>query len=194
MHLEELIHVYDVSRVLSDDFTESLLTSSSVLHEIEHPYRSSKDARKCHKIFAFKKSQNKFTDSIFNVTNATLRNYLQHFHHSCTGVELFPLSNLRVSEDYFLYIYREGDLCDAHVDVHNHVRRELSLILMLNDDYEGGDLEFYCGDTLIKTIKAKKNAIVIFPSNFVFVHRVAPITKGTRIVIVYWLCPSDDSA
>lgn len=52
--------------------------------------------------------------------------------------------------------------------------------LLLNDDYEGGELVFPEQD---KSIKAKAGDMVVFPGYYVS-HGVAKITKGTRRVLL----------
>jgi predicted 2-oxoglutarate/Fe(II)-dependent dioxygenase YbiX len=52
----------------------------------------------------------------------------------------------------------------------------------LNDDYEGGELVFWESET----IKLKAGSIMIFPSNFMYPHKVMPVTKGTRYSYVSW--------
>lgn len=58
----------------------------------------------------------------------------------------------------------------------------LSLVGVLNDDYEGGDL---C--LIDKEYKLKKGSVIIFPSNFMYPHLVKPVTKGTRYSFVSWI-------
>ena len=74
-----------------------------------------------------------------------------------------------------------------HHDYHWKMPRHLSYSLCLNDDYEGGELEFGFTKTDFEKIKMKKNSCILFPSNFMFSHRVHPVTKGTRYVIVGWM-------
>ena len=65
--------------------------------------------------------------------------------------------------------------------------RKVSLTLLLNDDFEGGDLEFatYSEETCeITPIKAKAGDMIFFTSGTE--HRVTPITKGTRYSLVVW--------
>jgi len=64
--------------------------------------------------------------------------------------------------------------------------RKLSMVLQLSDpeDYEGGDLELY-GSSLITTVTKKRGLVVAFPSYIL--HRVTPVTKGTRISLVVWI-------
>jgi len=58
----------------------------------------------------------------------------------------------------------------------------LSILGSLNDDYEGGELVFWESET----IKLKAGSIMIFPSNFMYPHKVMPVTKGTRYSYVSW--------
>ena len=58
----------------------------------------------------------------------------------------------------------------------------LSLVGILNDDYEGGDFVFNDNHTL----KFNVGDILIFPSTFMYAHEVKAITKGTRYSFVSW--------
>ena len=64
--------------------------------------------------------------------------------------------------------------------------RKLSCVIQLSDpnDYEGGDLQLNNGSGVV-TIEKKKGRVVFF-SSFVL-HRVTPVTNGTRISLVTWL-------
>jgi hypothetical protein len=59
----------------------------------------------------------------------------------------------------------------------------LSVLGALNDDYEGGDLIMWETDK----IKLKAGSIMIFPSNFMYPHRVDEVTLGTRYSYVSWV-------
>jgi PKHD-type hydroxylase len=65
--------------------------------------------------------------------------------------------------------------------------RKLSLVLLLSDpnEYEGGDLELFAGNQTVKVQKTK-GIVHAFPSYVM--HRVTPVTKGTRRSLVVWLC------
>ena len=58
----------------------------------------------------------------------------------------------------------------------------LSFIFNFNDDYEGADLCFW--DDYI--IPLAKGDIVMFPSTFLFPHRVTKCIKGTRYSGAVW--------
>ena len=56
-----------------------------------------------------------------------------------------------------------------------------TLIIPLNDDFEGGGTAF-----THKTFKPKKGEAIIFPSNWCYLHQGNPVTSGTKRVIVTW--------
>ena len=58
----------------------------------------------------------------------------------------------------------------------------ISLIGNLNEDYKGGEFVMW-GDT---EIKLKKGDMLIFPSNFLYPHKVNPVKKGKRYSFVSW--------
>ena len=59
----------------------------------------------------------------------------------------------------------------------------LSCIGLLNDDYEGG--EFIMFDN--HEIKFKQGDLIIFPSNFLYPHKVEPVMRGIRYSFVSWV-------
>ena len=84
--------------------------------------------------------------------------------------------------------YSPGGKYNIHTDHFTTSIRALSVIINLNDDYEGGDLVFTDQkEKEIKRLKLGKGSIVFFPSNFMYPHGIQPITKGTRYSIVAWL-------
>lgn len=85
--------------------------------------------------------------------------------------------------------YKPGGKYEPHVDHGASVPRTVSIIINLNEEYEGGDIVFFKpnGKEEMKRVKAKKGTIIFFPSNFLFKHCVEPIKKGTRYSIVSWL-------
>jgi predicted 2-oxoglutarate/Fe(II)-dependent dioxygenase YbiX len=75
--------------------------------------------------------------------------------------------------------------CDHITDMFDGTRRGipvLSIVGILNDDYEGGDFIMW-QDT---KIDLKQGDVLVFPSVFMYPHRVERITKGTRYSFVSW--------
>jgi hypothetical protein len=58
----------------------------------------------------------------------------------------------------------------------------LTILGGLNDDYEGGEFVMFT-DT---PVEIGKGDLLIFPSNFLYPHRVDPVTKGVRYSYVSW--------
>lgn len=84
--------------------------------------------------------------------------------------------------------YDLGGKYEVHTDHFTSSPRHLSIIMNLNDDYEGGDLIFTDQkEKEIKRLKLGSGSVVFFPSNFMYPHSIEPITKGTRYSIVAWL-------
>lgn len=84
--------------------------------------------------------------------------------------------------------YTPGGKYEVHTDHYTSSLRHLSVIINLNNTYEGGDLIFTDQkDKEIKRLKLGKGSIVFFPSNFMYPHMIEPIKKGTRYSIVAWL-------
>jgi predicted 2-oxoglutarate/Fe(II)-dependent dioxygenase YbiX len=58
----------------------------------------------------------------------------------------------------------------------------LSIVGVLNDDYEGGEFTFF-GEL---KIPLQKGDILLFPSCFLYPHEVLPVTEGSRLSFVSW--------
>jgi PKHD-type hydroxylase len=65
--------------------------------------------------------------------------------------------------------------------------RKLSLSLQLSDpdEYDGGDLELWFGGEEPIKMKKEKGMMTFFPSYAL--HRVSPVTRGTRRSLVCWI-------
>jgi PKHD-type hydroxylase len=83
--------------------------------------------------------------------------------------------------------YEGGGHYDWHMDCGIGIqnRRKVSVTVQLSDpsEYEGGNLDFNIGNKL--TAPRIKGAAVVFPS--FYLHRVTPVTKGTRKSFVLWV-------
>jgi|9_EtaG_2_1085328.scaffolds.fasta_scaffold00121_29 PKHD-type hydroxylase len=74
---------------------------------------------------------------------------------------------------------------DWHTDIGHgdHSTRKISISIILNDGYEGGDMGFFStGETLITP---DRGMAVCFPA--FMPHRVTPVTKGIRWSLVCWV-------
>lgn len=93
---------------------------------------------------------------------------------------------VRVDGDsgYNLLRYNDGGYHRSHTDDIKSAKRILSMSIVLNDNYEGGELSFFDDGYVIPP---KVGSVVIFPSNFMFPHEVKTVNNGTRYAIVTWL-------
>jgi len=87
-------------------------------------------------------------------------------------------------EPYNMLRYRGGQEYKAHADGGTDTGRSVSAIVYLNNDYEGGEIEFVNFE--IK-IKPEPGMLILFPSNFAYKHIAHPVTKGTKYAIVTWI-------
>lgn len=99
----------------------------------------------------------------------------------------FPYGHVTRDSGYDLLRYHPGGKYDFHTDSGPSADyiRTLSVIINLSpaDHYTGGELEFEDGPRF----KLSAGDIVVFPSSFLFPHRITPIETGTRHSIVTWL-------
>jgi predicted 2-oxoglutarate/Fe(II)-dependent dioxygenase YbiX len=85
--------------------------------------------------------------------------------------------------------YASGDLgfYDWHTDFAGYrPLRKISISIQLSrpEDYDGGDLELHFNNRP-QSLEKARGALLAFPS-FVL-HRVAPVTRGTRFSLVAWV-------
>ena len=99
----------------------------------------------------------------------------------------------RYKKGGFYNFHRDGGGCHlvkynnpTNAFMHGHVRK-LSMTVLLNKSFEGGDFEFTSytkEECTITPVEMNQGDIVVFPSWME--HRVAPITKGIRYSFVTW--------
>ena len=90
--------------------------------------------------------------------------------------------------DFRINKYGVNGFMSSHIDNihHSHGQKygypQVSVLLFLNDDYEG---DLVTRRAII--YKKKKGSAVVFPSNFMFPHEVTTVTKGERWSVISWL-------
>jgi PKHD-type hydroxylase len=139
-----------------------------------------KKIRKSKVNFTFPDEENRW---IFNKLN----NFVQMINDKFFGFDLVGYDSFQFST----YNSKENGHYDWHIDSHvgtqnsfgTGLHRKLSMTLLLNDDFEGGDFEINLSAP--KKIEVKKGMAIFFPS-FVL-HRVTPVTKGIRKSLVIWV-------
>ena len=127
---------------------------------------------------------NKELDVLFNKDLIVLEEYVR------TAISKYYLKvNANYLVTYFSDIrlnkYSTGTLMSEHVDL---IRRRsgdgvpvLSIVGQLNQGYTGG--EFIMNNQVVNLVQGD---ILIFPSTFLYPHRVNEVTSGTRYSFVTW--------
>lgn len=96
-------------------------------------------------------------------------------------------------EDFQYTIYNSAEVGGDHYDWHmdkgyrdGASPRKLSLVVNLSDpsEYEGGELQFHA-DRGLEVADKTQGKVHCFPSYIL--HRVTPVTKGTRRTLVVWI-------
>lgn len=110
-----------------------------------------------------------------------------------------PFYNFKIrdSEMPQLLAYEPGGHYQAHVDAvarwknpdgtmiwKKSIDRDLSTVLFLNDNFEGG--EFVFPDLRVR-IRPEPGLLIAFPSSQFYVHKVEPVISGTRYTMVNWM-------
>jgi hypothetical protein len=114
-----------------------------------------------------------FVDKFHASIAAPLRQYMNTY-----GAKIETFENPQ------LLRYGPGQKFHDHIDDHPFFTRRISLTFYINDEYEGGDIEF---NRLKVRVSAKANQLLVFPSNFIYNHQVHPVINGTRYVVVQWM-------
>jgi len=186
MNLEHFIHVE--RNVIPDDFCEQIIKEYDEPDDWKpgtiNDYEVN-EYRKCEVVYLSQdeilernlKTRKKIDDRLFNIITNHIEKYLKKYD---------SLGYVQITEDtgYMLLRYKTGDYVKKHVDTSSDQHRTLSCSLILNDNYEGGEITFFDGE--IKP-NLKKGDLLIFPSSFTYPHQVLPITSGTRYSIITWI-------
>lgn len=103
-----------------------------------------------------------------------LEEYHKHFYPSVNPIpgEMIVLK------------YQTGQEYKQHVDAGTKNNRIVSMVIYLNDDYVGGNIEF---PYLNFNLKPPANSMIFFPSNYIYAHIAHPVTEGTKYAVVQWI-------
>ena len=186
MRLEDFIHVEE--NVISDELCRQIIEE----YDEEDDWKPGtindyeiNEYRKCEVVYLSQeetlernlKTRKRIDDRLFDIITNHLKKYLKKYD---------SLGYVQIKEDtgYMLLRYKTGDYVKKHVDTSSDQHRTLSCSLILNDDYEGGEISFFDGE--IKP-HLKKGDLIIFPSSFTYPHQVLPIKNGIRYSIITWI-------
>lgn len=107
-------------------------------------------------------------DPIFKVVKQCINDYANLWDISIDHYDPF---------NFVKYEYPHNNF-DYHIDDSPDNVRIVSAVVYLNDNYDGGELNFSRLDGL--TIKPKTGDILVFPSNYLYQHESKPVSRGTK--------------
>jgi len=125
---------------------------------------------------------NPSTKEPFDVTLTNL--FFRNFSVIEKDYQSIYSADVKTHEGYSVLRYGIGQNFVNHVDDHFEGPRRISHVHYLNEDYEGGEIEFPRFNIVYKP---KANQSIFFPSGYVYNHSVRPVTSGNRYAIVSWM-------
>ena len=118
--------------------------------------------------------QIKFFSNLFNETFSIIEKDYEEDHYI----------KFKIHQPYKILKYEQGGKFDLHIDDAGATFRRASTVFYLNDNYEGGEIEFPSFDV---KYKPKAGDFIMFPSSYAYRHKVNPVISGTRYAIASWL-------
>tara|TARA_E500000318_G_scaffold106688_1_gene114973 strand:- start:2033 stop:2611 length:579 start_codon:yes stop_codon:yes gene_type:complete len=191
MNIENYIKVYD--NFLKPEAVSSLLIWLSKQH-FETAKVVGADTQ------LIKKEIRKTQTLSFNITRQSSQTLIHWHNYLCSRIlefvriyekETTPFDGAGVKgiNDLSALKYEETGFYKFHTDHHFNFPRTLTAIILLNNDYKGGELEFgysHNHESFLK-IEPKVGRLILWPSNFLFPHRVNPVSEGIRYSLVSWM-------
>ena len=120
----------------------------------------------------------KFDNVVFKSVEEIIKKYQTDFPYFHIGADAND-----TGYEHLLYKGSEKGTYVTHTDSFDKFPRLISMSILLNDDFDGGNFCFF--DEY--KIEKKVGSAVVFPSNFCFPHSVLPVSNGNRHAIITWL-------
>jgi predicted 2-oxoglutarate/Fe(II)-dependent dioxygenase YbiX len=123
------------------------------------------------------------SNEVFRQINNRCYELISSAVHNYRGIFKIE-AEIKDVEHYGLLKYSAGEEYKFHYDGGTESKRSISVLIYLNDDYVGGEIDF---PHLNVKIKPKAGTLMLFPSNYAYGHIAHPVESGTKYVIVTWL-------
>jgi len=182
-NITDYIQVVDVN--IPDSILELCIESEN---EMSKAMTSAGDSnyRDCYEIYVNLELNPNMTPEgkeLYNFLNQTHKSLIEGY------IEKFsiPDSVIKIQHTGFHILkYEKSGKYKEHVDDFgsNYFSfRRLSMSILLNDDFIGGEFSFFNNHY---RVSLKKNQAIIFPSSWMYPHQILPVTEGERWSIVSW--------
>jgi hypothetical protein len=119
-----------------------------------------------------KKAKDKLNRRINKLAQNNILDFIKR-----TGIKV------KEQEPWEIIRYSENQKLTWHCDNGESHPCQVSLVIYLNDDYEGGDVEFK--EFLPgRRIKPDAGSLLIFPSSIEYIHKVNPVKSGVKYALI----------
>tara|TARA_R100001163_G_scaffold6078_1_gene7002 strand:+ start:1934 stop:2491 length:558 start_codon:yes stop_codon:yes gene_type:complete len=182
-NLKDYIKIYDdvldhsICKQIVESADESKFTKSTVRQNENSTANSGgviKEDRNCYNKWLDKQFENDVFNSIGKILNL-YQNDIGTFADGAEGKD--------TGYDHLLYKGSEKGKYTTHVDYFSQAPRLLSISILLNNNFDGGNFCFF--DEYV--IEKKVGSAIAFPSNFMFPHAVLPVSNGDRHSVITWI-------
>ena len=127
-------------------------------------------------------------DVFFTTISQFLKQYREDIQTSTNGKFFYGDGDDYFSDTgYQVKVYKPDGHYDWHSDyaIHDYSGvRALTFIWYLNEDFDEGETEFFNGEKIIPKI----GRLLIFPANWIYVHRGCTVKTKNKYIATGWYC------
>jgi hypothetical protein len=181
---DQYVKVYTnlVKKEICQEFSEKIKNEKNK-NEFDSPMTDLLRTGEYVNLFAVDPEFKRFSNKVINdVSSEVSKRYVKDVRPF-----YYAYGNRLNNSDAHILDYSKDDFFRIHHDHYAeslNFSRLLTVCVYLNEDYEGGYLEF---PSIGKTFGFKTGDVIVFPSNWMYYHGVTPIISGNRYTIVFWL-------
>lgn len=181
-------HIYVLDNVVSNTLCDELITFINTSANIEETLDNGSNVRsKCcfpHGMGS-ENGADKINEKVYEVVSKITHKLMDIFPISVSAFTPFQLRKIHGATKIHIDGLFRRELMDERGFLTPNDMRELTLIIGLNDDYEGGELHF--PEQKITT-KLKKGQAIAFPPYWTHPHYTNDLSNNTtRYTITTWL-------
>ena len=174
INLKDFVHKYD--NIIEKEICEEIINQKDLKFYPAKTGGGVHKARNC----LVKPIEKNFDSKIHEIISKIIQLYMDDHEHFGPGMGSIEDTGY----EHLLYLGSNKGEYKQHTDHMDMFPRILSVSILLNDNYEGGDFSFFNGQHIIKK---QQGSAIVFPSNFCFPHAVLPVTQGDRHSIITWI-------
>lgn len=182
MQIKDFVKVFDVE--IPDKILELIKENQGNMHQGITGNGEILDIRNCLEHYLPPQAYEHFSDSekiVYNFFDKLNTKLIDRY------LELFPEATdsiVKIHAGIHILKYDKDGKYVQHIDdFGRRAIRRLSVSVILNDDYKGGNFSFFNGKY---TPTLTKNQAIVFPSSWMFPHQITPVTNGERWAVISW--------